>query len=235
MRNLTQSMRAKRRRLMPSSTKSTPVNVRDLVTIWTDTYRSNLRYRAESASGPGSTMEQTAIIRQEIPVLIQDLQVKTLLDSPCGDTNWISQVDLGVDLYIGADIVDDVVQANKSRSNWVNGFEKVFMQVDITTDKLPQVDLVLCRDCLVHLSYTDIVKALRNFVASGSKYLLTTTYTAPREFGDIQSGDWRPLNLQFPPFSFPPPVRIINEGCTEGFSTLSDKSLGLWQLSDLSL
>ena len=39
--------------------------------------------------------------------------------------------------------------------------------------------MILCRDCLVHLTFDDARAALQNLRRSGSKYLLTTTFTDP--------------------------------------------------------
>ncbi|MGH8131321.1 MAG: hypothetical protein ACRES3_10755 [Steroidobacteraceae bacterium] len=49
----------------------------------------------------------------------------------------------------------------------------------------------------------------------------------------IVAGEWRPLNLQPPPFGLPPPLRLINENCTEGNGAYRDKALGLWDLTTL--
>jgi hypothetical protein len=38
-----------------------------------------------------------------------------------------------------------------------------FLHLDITTDRLPKVDAILCRDCLVHCSFRQIAAAVRNF------------------------------------------------------------------------
>jgi hypothetical protein len=46
-------------------------------------------------------------------------------------------------------------------------------------------------------------------------------------------GDWRPLNFQRPPFTFPAPLEFINEACTEWNGDYADKSLALWQIADL--
>jgi hypothetical protein len=97
----------------------------------------------------------------------------------------------------------------------------------------PAADLLLCRDCLVHLSFADIDKALRNIRRSSLAYLLTTTFPAESVNADIVTGDWRPLNLQAAPFNLPTPVELINEGCTEGDGAFADKSLGLWRIRDL--
>jgi hypothetical protein len=49
----------------------------------------------------------------------------------------------------------------------------------------------------------------------------------------IADGDWRPLNLQRPPFGLPAPHRIIVEGCTEEGGAYRDKALGLWRIAEL--
>src|SRR5262249_226159 len=104
---------------------------------------------------------------------------------------------------------------------------------DVTSDKLPGADIILSRDLLVHLSFRDIAAALENFKQSMSEYLLTTTFPRTTRNIDILSGDWRPINLQLPPFNFPEPLRLINENCTEHGGRYADKSLGLWKLDDL--
>src|SRR5262249_38238518 len=53
----------------------------------------------ESVSGPGSSIRQTVEIRQRLPLLLQELGTRVLLDAPCGDFHWLSKVRLGVDTY----------------------------------------------------------------------------------------------------------------------------------------
>jgi hypothetical protein len=48
------------------------------------------------------------------------------------------------------------------------------------------------------------------------------------------TGDWRPLNLERPPFNFPPPAELLAEGCTEAEGRFLDKCLGLWAIKDLA-
>jgi hypothetical protein len=70
---------------------------------------------ADSKSGPGSSVEQTAVIRDRLPKLIAELGVKSVLDIPCGDLHWMQHVDLGAARYIGADIVESMIAANRRR------------------------------------------------------------------------------------------------------------------------
>jgi len=105
----------------------------------------------------------------------------------------------------------------------------------LSSDSLPAVDMIFCRDCLVHFSYKDVLKALGNIKRSGARYLVTTTFPGREDIVDIETGAWRPLDLCAAPFNLPPPIRIINERCTEGDNQFTDKSLGVWQIADLRL
>ena len=135
----------------------------------------------------------------------------------------------GVD-YLGADIVDGLIQDNMEQ--YVRKNVK-FQYLDLIHDELPKVDLIFCRDCLVHFPFKDIFLALHNICSSGSGYLLTTTFPSRQGNGDRLTGQWRPLNLEIPPFDFPEPRRIIHEACTEGEGAYHDKSLGLWRIEDI--
>jgi hypothetical protein len=154
------------------------------------------------------------------------------LDAGCGDFNWLKEVDLDLDSYTGVDVVEDLV--NELRRKYSNERRR-FLNRDIISDRLSQVDLILCRDCLVHLSFSQIFAALRNFKRSNSKYLLTTTFTRFADNADIPIGEWRPINLQEPPFSLPAPLNLIDEKRGDPGGDHSDKHLGLWELKDVKL
>ena len=62
--------------------------------------------------------------------------------------------------------------------------------------------------------------------------LLTTTQVGGGPNRDIVSGEWRPLNLQGPPLSFPRPIVSIDEECT--VSGNSGKQLALWRIKDVA-
>jgi len=146
----------------------------------------------------------------------------------CGDFYWMDHVSMNhLSQYIGADIVKAIIRANNKK---FKNQKRKFICRDLTKDKLPKADIVLCRDCLNHLSYMDSQRILDNFRRSGIKYLLVTTFTSLKENTALNDQFWRPLNLQLPPFNFPEPISLIVEGCTEDEGIYKDKSLGLWRL-----
>jgi hypothetical protein len=138
--------------------------------------------------------------------------------------------------YIGGDIVPEIIERNRSaRLPPGVKYGVRFEVMDLIRDSLPDVDIVLCRDCLVHLSFAKAQSALRNIVRSAARYLLTTTFTDHDVNEDIEDGDWRLLNLERSPFFLPKPLAIFNERCEEEDGAFADKSLGLWTVSELSL
>jgi SAM-dependent methyltransferase len=198
--------------------------------VFRDIYGRHHWSGSESASGAGATPDQTRELRRLLPALLSELGVATMLDLPCGDYGWMRTFELPLERYIGADLLPEVVEPLAA------GFgddRHEFRVLDLTRDPLPRADLLFCRDCLVHLSYADIRRALRNAVRSGIPYLLTTTFPAEEANEDIVTGDWRVIDLERAPFNLPPPMRILNEGCTEGGGLFADKSLGLWRTQDL--
>jgi 2-polyprenyl-3-methyl-5-hydroxy-6-metoxy-1,4-benzoquinol methylase len=183
----------------------------------------------DSASGGGSDLDQTRIVRDRLPVLWSDLNIHSILDVPCGDFYWMQHVPMDNISYIGADILSELIQRNNELYKRPN---VTFRTMNLLEDRLPKVDLIICRDCLVHFSFSHVTTALRNMCDSGSTYLLTTTFTERRNH-DIATGQFRPINVEARPISLPAPMLLINEGCTEGGGLYQDKSLGLWRLADI--
>ncbi|OLE54401.1 MAG: hypothetical protein AUG51_08330 [Acidobacteria bacterium 13_1_20CM_3_53_8] len=192
--------------------------------IFTEIYLNNSWADTESVSGSGSTFARTVAIRRELSALLVSVGAKSLLDAPCGDFNWMQHVDLGEVEYLGADVVRELIARNRSM---YGGKGRDFSLLDITSDELPRADLILCRDCFIHLSFKHIHAAISNFKKSDSTFLLATTHTTVRENTDIASGEGRYVNLQLPPCNFPEPLRLITENHELG------KNLGLWRLEDL--
>lgn len=195
--------------------------------IFTNIYQGNKWKNPESLSGSGSTLAETEQIRLVLPGLLAELRCRSMLDVPCGDFNWMRFVSLEVD-YIGGDIVADLVTVNQAR---YGNERRRFVRLDLLQDCLPAADLILCRDCLVHLSYHYIFQALTNIRASGATYLLTTTFENQARNVDTITPVWRAINLRLPPFSFPPPLRLIDECARQPLSR--GKHLGLWRVADL--
>ena len=192
-------------------------------------YRRHYHYwqSNESTSGLGSTLANTENIRTALPALLQKYDIRTIVDVPCGDFNWMRHL-IGqtpfVRSYIGLDIVPELIQENQRKysSDHIR-----FLEFDVITTTPPIADLVIVRDCLIHFSFADARRALKNIKYSGSAYFLSTTHLDVQENKDIVTGRWRSLNLQKAPFDFPPPLGLIRE------NERHEKCLALWRISEI--
>lgn len=183
-------------------------------------------WRGSSVSGAGSDPGATTSVLAALPELLASLGVRTLLDAPCGDGAWMAQLAYPLERYIGIDVVPAVI-ADATAAHAGPGRE--YRVGDLIRDPLPQADLVLCRDCLVHLPFAEGMEALANLRRSGSTWLLATTFPERTANADIRMGRWRPLNLCLPPYSLPAPERLLDEQFTAD-PRYADKALGLWRL-----
>jgi len=197
--------------------------------IFNKIYKNNNWGDRHSVSGPGSNLSNTENLRKELPPILNELNVKSLLDIPCGDFFWMKEIQLLIESYIGADIVNDLIVRNTKLYSDKN---KKFILLDLTKDKLPKADTIFCRDCLPHLSFKLIHSAIQNIKSSGCEFLFTSTYTDTKKNYDIITGSFRKLNLELPPFNFPKPIRIINDVCQIENEILKDKYIGIWRISD---
>jgi hypothetical protein len=203
----------------------------DLAQRFQRIHDTNLWGAPESISGLGSEPDATATLVAGLPRLFKQLGVTSLLDAPCGDGGWINRADLGV-RYIGIDIVPALIEGlqNRAAAGETRG---EYHLADITRDALPSCDAILCRDCLVHLSFANIERTVANFRASGATWLITTTFPQWQTNGDCDDGDWRALNFERAPFDWGRPVALLNENCQEAGGGWRDKSLGVWRMAEL--
>ena len=199
--------------------------------VFQDKFRNNAWGSSESISGLGSELRQTQNLLTEMPLIFEKYKIKNIIDLPCGDFNWFRFLNYKFDSYIGADIVEELIELNNKK---YGEFGK-FIKLNLLKDRLPAANLILCRDCLVHFSYNDIRRAIKNIKKSNIEYILTTTYISREVNGDILTGNWRPLNLQLSPFSFPEPIEIIIENSQEANGTRLDKALAMWRIKDLTI
>jgi hypothetical protein len=177
----------------------------DAQDIFDKAAQDNIWGSSESISGVGSELHMTAPYRARLINLLPRFQ--SMFDAPCGDLNWMRLVLDKVKIdYAGGDISPHVIELNRSR------FPKLTFEVfDITADPFPCAAVWHCRDCLFHLSYADIDKAIANFLRSDIPYALLTTHRGIIRNRDNPTGGWRYLDLTKPPFNFPEPELLLKD------------------------
>lgn len=182
---------------------------------------------SESRSGRGSSLAATENIRDEIPKLLKKLKVQTLLDLGCGDFHWMKHVDLSGFNYIGADLVQEVIDEN--RKNY-DSQDRRFILLDGIVDALPaDVDAVLCREVIFHLSFRDGLALIKNLCSSDAVYLIATQMDNASENQDIYTGGYRSLDLTKAPYHFPAPIEVIPDN-----AIAANRSLCVWRLSEIA-
>lgn len=106
-------------------------------------------------SGPGS--HDPEIVGEYVDavtgVLAEIGKDCALVDIGCGDFNIGSHIAPHVGKYIGCDVAENVIRANRARWQVPN---VEFRALDIAKDDLPQSDVAIVRQVLQHLSNDDI-------------------------------------------------------------------------------
>lgn len=171
-------------------------------------------------SGEGSSLGATQILCDALPRLLQEMEARRILDVGCGDFTWMRSVELPCH-YIGVDLVPSVIDANRSQ---FASQSREFRLCDAVQDPLPAADVVLCREMLFHLSFSDALAALQNMLATGCTHLLLTSDRGTSFNSDIESGDFRLLNLQKRPLSFPDPTGEIEDS-----AVCRGRFIGIWE------
>lgn len=188
------------------------------VRIW----RDNFWNCEETRSGSGSALSATTGLRKWLPAALDFLGVEILADAGCGDMNWTREMAGKLRLYLGFDIVPELVTDLRERMKEQPNC--LFAESDIVTATLPRCDAILCRDVLTHLPLDAVLMALKRFRQSGARYLIATTHAVGRN-DYIHSGGWLALDLTAAPFNLPPPRMVFDEGST--------KRLAVWAIGDL--
>jgi hypothetical protein len=156
--------------------------------------------------GSGSTVAYTEPLRQELPGFLERHNITSMFDAPCGDYSWMNLIEFPVGFkYQGGDIVEFMIEQNKKDYPDVD-----FRVFDLTTDPIPDVDMLFCRDCLFHLSLEDIDKVLDNIVRSSVKYVMITSHHSGNN-RNIQTGDFRSVDFTKAPYNFETPIDSIED------------------------
>jgi hypothetical protein len=194
----------------------------DLAERFTLIYNKQVWVDDESRSGGGSNLYATEKIRKAIPILVDKYRIRSILDIPCGDFFWFKEMILPIERYIGGDIVQQLIDEISVK---YAAAHRSFAIIDITKDELPSCDLLLSRDCFIHLSNPLIFSAFHNIARADITHLLATHNADTMENLDIEPGMCRPVNFCIAPFHFPPPLELIDDYAVA--------QLALWRVPDL--
>jgi hypothetical protein len=159
--------------------------------------------KVETYSGPGSLLSNTENLIENLQEFIKDNEIKSIIDVPCGDFNYMKEVDLeGID-YKGYDVSFNAIErCKKYKKDNIN-----FEVLDATKDSLPYADLIICKDLFLHLSLDNISLILKNIIDSKCKYFATSRYEGGSKGNNSNSSaQARPIEVTKDPFNFDYPI-----------------------------
>jgi len=143
--------------------------------------------------GAGSTIGHSVNAIRWLPEICEKYDIQSVCDAGAGDLHWMKRVVWDVD-YKGFDLFPRHPDVQK---------------LDITTQNMPECDLVLCRFVLNHLfghdgDKTRIFMALERF-KKVSKYLVATNFVKRHD----KNREFCGLNLRE---ELGEPLEVINDG-----------------------
>lgn len=191
--------------------------------IFDSIYQRNEWNGVETRSGPGSGAAATRRIAAELVALVEELGIASVVDAACGEGHWQPELPG----YTGLDVSRTAIAAARRRHPG-----RRYVVQDLR-DGCPRADLVICRDALQHLSLADGQAALAAIRASGSTWLLASSYRGGENI-DVATGAWYSPDLTAPPFDLPEPERWLFDGYDYADPDATRdpaKHLGLWRLA----
>ena len=151
-------------------------------------------------SGVGSMPEYAQPYVVTLERFLHDYKIKSVVDLGCGDWQFSRLIDWsGVD-YLGLDVVEEVIEANK------RNFASDSIGFDVATagEPLPEADLVVCKDVLQHLPLGVVAEYLAEFRQRYKHILITNdVYPDGATNGECPPGAGRAIRPDLEPFSEP--------------------------------
>jgi len=189
-------------------------------------YRENGWGSLESGSGHGSELDRTRMYRTALLRFLREQEITSMFDAPCGDLNWMRWVlDQHRMRFVGGDIAEAALELARRNRPGVD-----VRKFDICADPFPDCEVWHCRDALFHLSFAECRMALKNAARSNIRFALLTTHRARwLKNLDMQTGGWRYLDLERPPFCLPRPNGYLPDTGAGEFP----RFVGIWPITAL--
>jgi SAM-dependent methyltransferase len=162
-------------------------------------------YYSGMGSGPIPARAYADNMRQ----YIEREGIRSIVDLGCGDYRVASLLVSDLVQYVGVDVVEDVIAANRQRYGRPN---VRFECLDITRDPLPTGDLCLIREVFQHLSNREILSVLSKLhgfshvIFSDAQLPLSAIKKPNRDIvhgRDSRGWKYSALFLDLPPFNVP--------------------------------
>ena len=202
--------------------------------VFTSIYKSNhwvqdddiLPKENISISGHGSNTntEQFYNLEKNLNDVIENYNIKSILDMPCGDFLWMKEILKNKKInYLGIDIVEELIKKNNIKFKTKNIEFENHDIVNFFSER--SFDLIIIRDLFIHIDNSDILRILNNIKDLDFKYIALNSYE--NEINEnVIIGKHRKINLLAHPFNLKKPFYFFKD-----FE--KDKNIFLYKKSDL--
>ena len=166
-----------------------------------------------------SSIPGTAELRGKIINLFEKHNIASIFDAGCNDCNWMKIVGQFV-LYRGGDISLAMVA-----DAWHRHPELDIILHDVTTDPIPNVDLLFVRDVAIHLNNHDRQQLWLNWYHSNVPWILITHVQHIKQNTNIEYSagkfPFSAVNWEIEPWNFPKPQEQVIDN--------QSNNMALWQ------
>lgn len=164
-------------------------------------------------SGIGSEPQAVRPYTEFLQQFLEENQIQSIVDLGCGDWQFSRELDLKGIHYYGIDVAKSVIESNqKIYSSPTTEFSVLSSYSD-----LPEADLLICKDMLMHLGRTEVQAIIRDAFPKFANVLITSDvhpYSKVGEFflkargkwegmfnEDILTGQMTPFDIRMPPYN----------------------------------
>ena len=162
-------------------------------------------------SDPDAVRPYTAFLQQ----FLEDNHIKSIVDLGCGDWQFSKELNLKGIHYHGIDVAKSVIESNQKTYS----SPTVKFSVLGSYEELPQADLLICKDMLMHLDRKEVQAIIRDAFPKFTNVLITSDvhpYSKVGEFflkargkwegmfnEDILTGEMTPFDIRMSPYNLP--------------------------------
>lgn len=151
-------------------------------------------------SGPGSSARYNRPFLELLSDFTKKADIRSIVDYGCGDWAMFSEFQFGQVDYLGIDIVDSVIEANRKR---YSGPCVEFRPARPLAEETCSADLLLMKDVLLHLPNSQCIEFL-NYARRRFRFGIFINDMRSHEAEvneEIELGGYRPVDITKPPFN----------------------------------
>jgi SAM-dependent methyltransferase len=183
------------RRWLTFKRRAVPPSPEELRGAFSYIYEKNLWGQG---SGLGSFPEFTQPYVAMLQRFLHDHDIRSVVDVGCGDWQFSRLIDWGGVDYLGLDLVEPLIEANRKAF----ATDSISFEVATVGEPLPSADLVVCKDVLQHLPLAVVADYLAEFRRRFRHVLVTNdVYPNADTNAECPLGSGRAIRPDLEPFS----------------------------------